>query len=229
MCVHSLALIQHKCHHITPFYRQWVVYRYQTHLLLPNPLFLTPLLAYCASSPFLPTSAEERHLYFVICTCLHVSVECAYMWRSKFVCSGWKGEEGGVVFCTLMGCRETWLSAWSWERRSLWGVGLQTKETHTHWHWITGAKGAADSWGASLSTQQTIHNSSTSCFFFFVCWKTLGKRGLMCLPALWIPFWAEKCLCWSSSYHLQPVVFRSVWVSMFGMEKWGWHNKQLCS
>lgn len=49
-------------------------------------------------------------------------------WRR--VCLQWveRGRRRSCVFVLLMGCGETCLSAWSWERRSLWGVGLQTKE-----------------------------------------------------------------------------------------------------
>lgn len=78
-------------------------------------------------------------------------------------------QRGGVVVFTYWG-GETCPSAQSRERRSLWGVGLQTKETHTRWHRSTRAK----EWGAQL------HNFLQDVPFTF-----LGGLKGMCVLSLW--------------------------------------------
>lgn len=193
------------------------VSRHQTHLLLPKPLLWPPLLTFV---PLFPVSSHfsrrmppllcHLHLPARLCrACIHVE---------KQVCMQWVGRGGRrSCFCNLMGCRETWLSTWSCERRSLWGVTPDKGDIYT----LT-----LDHWSKRRSRQlrsfifHTADNPQLLHYFFFVCFGiTLGRVGAakerdrMRLSAVWIPFWAEECLCGSSSYYLQPVVCRSSWVS----------------
>lgn len=119
------------------------------------PTFFLHFSSFSHSFPSLSTSTEDKKKntdWFVICTCA-VSVETAYMWRSVCVCvfiqRVERGRRRSWVLYFKKGCGETCLSAWSWERRSLW---VWNSRQRRHIHTDTGsvvAKGDADSWRAS--------------------------------------------------------------------------------
>lgn len=89
-------------------------------LFYPSPCLLPSLITFAPGKKTNTFLGFDPHLPAL-------SVQSA--WRR--VCFQWveRGRRRSCVFVLLMGCGETCLSAWSWERRSLWGVELQTKET----------------------------------------------------------------------------------------------------
>lgn len=116
---------------------------------------------------------------------------CLFFRESVYVCavwSGWKRGRGGVLLCTLMGCGETCPSAWSWNRRSLWGVELQTKETYAHTN--TGS--------LERYERQTAGGNPQLLDYFLCLLKTCQKKTCVCLSAAWIHMWAGRCFRWSA-------------------------------
>lgn len=112
-----------------------------------------------------------------------VSVERAYMWRRECVCSGWKkGEEGGVVFCTLVGLwRNLPVRLEQGEEEPV-GCGTPDKGdiyTLTLDHW-------SERRGRQLENFTFLHRRQSSTpglllvIFLCVClWKTLSERDLL--------------------------------------------------
>lgn len=157
--------------------------------------------------------------------------------------------EKGVCLCVCVwwverGRRRSWVLYFNglWRnlpvRLELRGGGAcgvwDSRQRKTHWHWITGARGEADSWRASLFTSpNTGHPGSSTpgllCFFFFLFflpstlpsprpllwfWKTLSEQGLVCVfvscmdsSVSWEMFVSEQPLP-----YVAPGVCGSVWV-----------------
>lgn len=148
---------------------------YRTHLRVLQPLFL--LLSLPSSLLF--HSQPTFTLSPAPASSLHGRREC--------VCSGWKGEEGGVVFYTCGLWRNLPVHLELREEEPV-GCGTTDKgDTYTltpdHWRKRRGRQ-------LEILTFRSGDNpptpGATFCFCCCVFWKTLSESCHMCFSAVWI-------------------------------------------
>lgn len=135
-------------------------------------------------------------------------------------------------------------------RRSLWGVGLQTKEdTLTLDHRSPGRGRQLESLTFHLPKHRTprILNSWTTLFFLFSFFSSLnpslstassvvlenfvraGPGVCVCQLYGFVCELRDVCVGAAAAICCPGRVWKCLGSSMLGMEKWDWHDQRLCS
>ena len=171
----------------------------------------------------------ESHLYFVTHTCLLV-----HFWRGECACACACGEcrkrkKAELCFCARV-CVCVWRNlpvrsragrggaCWVWDSRQ-----RRRKHTDTGSPWRRGETAGGE----------TRHTNSWTSFVF----KSGRKKKqtfffAMCLSAVWIHLWAERHVCVGAAAAAGNICRADDEVCglvCLGMEKWGWHDRQLCA